>query len=298
MHTTYICTDLASECRDDRGVGDVAGVRCRRSAHGALEVLHIEIENEEGAAALGKPVGRYVTITFPDLRYLETTEMDSLHGMLWREIEALMRALAPRAKTVLVVGLGNRRITSDAVGPLTVEKILVTRHLTTLDPRLFDTLGQRSVAALAPGVLADTGVEAAELVQKTVETVKPDLVIAVDALAARHSERLGRTVQLSDTGIAPGSGVGNRRMALSRDTLGVPVLALGVPTVVNLATIVYDALDKAGMAPPNEDLQRVLEQQRRFFVTPKESDEMVKTLCELLCHALDAALAQPKEETA
>ncbi len=295
MNATYICTDLASECRDDWGVGAISGVNYLGKQKGKVHLARIEVENAEGEKTLGKPVGTYLTLTFPDLRYLDNDSLDTLHQMLCDELISMMQTLAPEAKTVLVVGLGNRRITSDAVGPQTAEKILVTRHLSALEPALFKALGRRSVAVLCPGVLADTGVEAAELVKKAVETVCPDLVIAVDALAARRVDRLGCTVQLSDSGIAPGSGVGNCRMALSKETLGVPVLALGVPTVVGSATIVYDALEKANMAEPNEQLRRVLEDQRRFFVTPKESDEMVKAFGDLLSHALDAALALPKE---
>lgn len=295
MDATYIATDLASECRDDWETGEISGVRYRAEQRGKLHLACIEIENEEGARALGKPMGRYMTLTFPDLPSMDADTLNDLNQMLCDELVSMMQTLAPNAKTVLVVGLGNRRITSDAVGPQTVEKILVTRHLSMLEPKLFAALGQRAVAALCPGVLADTGVEAAELIKKAVEAICPDLVIAVDALAARRVDRLGCTVQLSDCGIAPGSGVGNCRMALSRETLGVPVLALGVPTVVGSATIVYDALEKAGMKEPDAPLRQVLENQRRFFVTPKESDEIVRAFGDLLSNALDAALAMPKE---
>ncbi len=290
MNLSYIHTDLAAECRDDAEAGGLSGVRYSENEHGSLSISRIEILDEGGERALGKPKGVYVTLTFPDLRYSE--DLPSIRSALAEQIRFLMDVLAPGAQTVLVVGLGNRRMIADAVGPQTTERILVTRHLRTLEPGLFADLGQRAVAAIAPGVLADTGVEAAHLVKKTVEAVCPDLVIAVDALAARHSDRLGCTVQLSGAGIAPGSGVGNARMALSRDTLGVPVLALGVPTVVNSATLVYDALEKAGVKELPEALAEVLENQRRFFVTPKDCDEVVDGLCDLLAAALDAALAR------
>ena len=207
--------------------------------------------------------------------------------MLWRA--------APGAKTVLVAGLGNRRITADAVGPETVDRITVTKHLQTLDPSLFRQVGQLAVAALAPGVLGDTGVEAAELVAQAAQAVKPDAVIAVDALAARNVDRLGRTVQLSDCGISPGSGVGNRRMALTKSTLGVPVIALGVPMVVNSSTLVRDALSEAGLEDISPALRAVLENGKSFFVTPKESDAAVEAFSEIMAMALDMALAAPKE---
>ena len=292
MQHTYVHTDLALECRADGDAAALSGVFFDEKSHGALRVTTVEVQNEEGSRRIGKPVGRYITLAFPDPCYMENGLWEELVLLLAQKISFLMRSLCGRAETILVVGLGNRRITADAVGPQTVQRITVTYHLKTLEPRLFAGLGQRSVAAIAPGVLADTGVEAAELVKKTVETVKPDLVIAIDALAARHSDRLGRTVQLSDNGIAPGSGVGNRRMALCKETLGVPVLALGVPTVVNSATLVYDALEKSGISAENDALKAVLENQIHFFVTPKESDAMVDTVCELLCRALDLALAR------
>ena len=291
MNMAYVSTDLAAECRDDWGVGALSGVVYREEEQAGVHLAHIHIENEEGARSVGKPVGNYLTLTFSDLRYLGESTLVALQEILCGEIVSMMHTLCPDVKTVLVVGLGNRRITSDAVGPRVAQGILVTRHLTQLDPSLFAALAHRSVAVLTPGVLADTGMEAAEMVKKAVESVEPDLVIAVDALAARRAQRLGCTVQLSDAGIAPGSGVGNHRMALSRETLGVPVLALGVPTVVGCATLVYEALEKAGMVPPNEEMQRVLQEQRNFFVTPKESDEIVRMFGDLLSKVLDAALA-------
>lgn len=291
MIDEYIHTDLATECRDDAGAGEAQGVIYSEVAHGAVTVSRIEIMNEEGERALGKPRGKYITLSFAEPWMLDGEAQETLCRMLSEQLEALLYDAVPNVKTVLVVGLGNRRITADAVGPQTLERITVTRHLQALDPSLFRRVGQLSVAALTPGVLGDTGMEAADLVAKAAETVKPDAVIVVDALAARHVDKLGRTIQLSNSGISPGSGVGNRRQALSKETLGVPVLALGVPTVVNSATLVRDALSEAGIELLSSALQEVLANGKSFFVTPKESDAAVDALADILSQSLDMALA-------
>ena len=282
MINEYVCTDLAAECP----LEGAQGVRFSQSTQDRIELSRIEILDERGEKALGKPRGCYVTLSFPGAFSLSDDQHARLCAMLAEQIKQMLGD----ARTVLVVGLGNRRITADAVGPMTVDRITVTRHLQTLDPSLFQKVGQRSVAAMVPGVLGDTGMESADLVAAAVRTVKPDAVIALDALAARSVDRLCCTVQLSDSGIEPGGGVGNRRMALSHKTLGVPVLALGVPTVVNSATLVRDALEKAGISRYENELRQVLENGRSFFVTPKESDAAANAMADLLALALDMAL--------
>ena len=220
---------------------------------------------------------------------------DILVRELWRMTEAMTGRRVDGNLRVLVVGLGNAHMTPDAVGPDTVRRLTVTRHLREHDEALFGALGCCELSALVPGVLGQTGMESGELSKAAVELVSPDLVIAVDALAARSCQRLGTTVQLSDGGIAPGAGIGNRRMALTRDTLGCPVLSIGVPTVVDSSTLVWDALEKAGMVggdddkqPPSE-LVDVLEQGRSFLVSPKNSDDVVETYCRLLALSLNRA---------
>ncbi len=194
-------------------------------------------------------------------------------------------------RCVLAVGLGNRKMTADAVGPSTVDQITVTRHLASMDRPLFESLRHRSVAAITPGVLGDTGMESAETVKAVVRQLKPRAIIAVDALAARSTERLATTVQLCDKGIHPGSGVGNDRPGLNEESLGVPVIAVGVPMVVDSSTLVYDVLENAGITELPAALRRVLENGKSFFVSIKEADAAVKTLSEILSEALDEALA-------
>ena len=192
---------------------------------------------------------------------------------------------------VLVVGLGNRAMIADAVGPMTVDRITVTRHVESLDHALFEKLSHRSVAAFCPGVLGQTGMESADAVRAVVRTLRPRLLLVIDALAARSSRRLGATVQISTGGIAPGSGVGNDRPAFTRESMGVPVLALGVPMVVDSSTLVADALEQAGVEELPEALWPVLENGRSFFVSLKEADTAAESLAELLALAIDRAMA-------
>ena len=279
----FVFSDLAMECCP----GPEEGVVFLEKTHGKLVLSEIEITSDAAAKRLAKAKGRYVTFAFPDPVYLEDSEREGLEKMVAEHLSALLAG----ARRVLVVGLGNRRITCDALGPETVDRITVTNHLEHLDPSLFARLGRLAVSALAPGVLGDTGMEAALLVENALRSTGAQAVVALDALAARSVDRLGCTIQLSNAGIAPGSGVGNRRMALSRETLGVPVVAVGVPTITSSATLVWDALEKAGIGEVSEDLHRVLENGKSFYVTPKQCDATVKVLSEILAQAIDEALA-------
>jgi spore protease len=219
-------------------------------------------------------------------------------GALEEEIARILGDMLGRASggraveelSVLVVGLGNRAITADAIGPAVVDELLITRHLREQEPAIFARMRCSAVSALAPGVLGQTGMEAAEVVAGAVRRSRPDAIVAIDALAARSCDRLACTVQLSDTGIAPGSGIGNDRCALTRESMGVPVIALGIPTVVDSSTLVYDALARAGMEQVDERLQQILENGRRFYVSPKEADIITKRTATVIARAINRAL--------
>ena len=228
-----IRTDLALESGALESGGRVAGVETRQEEVAGFGVTEVRILTREGEQALDKPRGTYLTL---DLSGYRTAGTDALP----RAVEAVgscLGRLLPRERTgeALVVGLGNRSVTPDAIGPRCADHVLVTRHLTHRDPEQFGSFFP--VAALAAGVLGTTGVESGELVRAVSDRIRPGFILAVDALAARSVRRLCTTVQIADTGITPGSGVGNARTALNRDTLGVPVIALGVPTVVDGATL-------------------------------------------------------------
>lgn len=201
----------------------------------------------------------------------------------------MAHALAPSLESILVAGLGNRDITSDAIGPLTVKHLTVTRHIKELDPPLFARLGTLPLSAVAPGVIGQTGIETAALIRGAADTALPSLILCVDALAAKSVDRLAVTIQLSDTGIAPGSGIGNHRRAIDRTTVGAPVLAIGVPTVVDSSTMVSDMLERAGVEEISPSLRRELDNGRSFFVTVKDTDTATGEMAKLIAAAIDRA---------
>lgn len=262
-------------------------------------------EEEEIIAAVSRPVtltrrreadgGESVTLSLGRITERGEPELPGLSRLLageLRRMAARMIGREPDGDTrILVAGLGNASMTPDAVGPGTLGRLTVTRHLKGYDGSLFASLGCCELAAIAPGVLGQTGMESGELVKCAAELVKPHLVVAVDALAARNVDRLSSTVQITDRGISPGAGIGNRRLAVDRDTLGCPVMGVGVPTVVDSSTLVLDALEKAGVDAESlsPDLAEVLERGRSFFVSPKDCDEVVSLTCRLLAKALDEA---------
>jgi spore protease len=201
------------------------GIRFREYQREKTTVSHLEILTEEGAEILGKAKGTYITIDVGRVWLLEDVAFERAARLIAEELSLLTREQTESLDGILVAGLGNRMITSDAIGPLAVESITVTRHIKELDPSLFASLQSHSLAAIAPGVVGQTGIETAELIRSAVEAISPSVLICIDALAARSVDRLAVTVQLSNTGIAPGSGIGNHRQAINRDFLGIPVIA-------------------------------------------------------------------------
>lgn len=238
---------------------------------------------------------RSVTLSLGRITERGEGDLPALAELLAKELRRMASVLLGRdpdsACRILVAGLGNPHMTPDAIGPGTVRRMTVTRHLKGYDESLFTALGCCELSAVSPGVLGQTGMESGELVKCAAELVKPHLIVAVDALAARRVERLSSTIQLSDRGVSPGAGIGNRRMAIDSGTMGCPVLGVGVPTVVDSSTLVWDALERAGMSggeiPPA--LEEVLEMGRSFIVSPKDSDEVVELTCRLLAKGLDLA---------
>lgn len=277
-------TDLALEARElwQEGAGETTrleGVEAWDGVREGYPAQTVRILDRRGEEALGKPAGTYITLTLDGLARREPGAFGRAARAVAGELEGLMAGIDPRG-TVLVVGLGNRAITPDAIGPKVHGHTLVTRHLVGQAPEHFG--GFRPVASLSAGVLGTTGMESGELVGAVCRALSPALVIAVDALAARSLERLCRTVQLSDTGIAPGSGVGNHRAALDRASLGVPVLAVGVPTVVEGATLAADLL---GLEDTPD-----LGAGRDLLVTPKDIDAQVDDLAKVIGWGIDLAL--------
>ena len=258
------------------------GVRARTERQGSFSVTTVDVMDARGEAALGKPKGTYITVELDALIRREENAFPDACALLSGALRSLL-PLAPR-DACLVVGLGNRAITPDAVGPDAVDCVMVTRHLTEQLPEDFG--GFRPVCAVCSGVLGTTGIESGALVRAVTEMIKPAAVIAIDALASRSPERLCQTVQIADTGIVPGSGVGNARQALNRETLGVPVIAVGVPTVVDAATLALDLASRSGVSPD----PAAFGDAGGMIVTPREIDKNVHDAAKLIGYALNLAL--------
>ena len=287
-----IRTDLAVEAREyvREGAEQIHGVSVQEYyvPETEIHITKVVIETKNGAKIIGKPMGTYITLDAPDMMDPD----DNYHAEVSHEIAKHIKALLPMKKkeqSFLVVGLGNRDVTADSLGPRSVDNLMITRHIVEkFGAAAYARDKVNKVSAIIPGVMARTGMETAEIVKGVVEQTSPDVILAIDALAARSTKRLNRTIQISNAGIHPGSGVGNHRNALDETTLGIPVIAIGIPTVVDAGTIVKDALDKNGAgkiikeAFPIADLNN-------FYVTGKDIDEIVKRLSFTVSEALNEA---------
>lgn len=277
-------TDLALEMREDLYELPL-GVTCEEEQRGGAKITWICVKNDEGAQALQKPVGNYVTIELPPFSDYVDDE-NRFAPLIAEELSAFL----PQEGTVLVAGLGNDEITPDAIGPLTAEKILATRHLQGEFARASGLDSLRSTAAVIPGVLGQTGIDAAELLKSVTDSLQPVCLIVVDAFAARSLSRLGNTVQISDAGISPGSGVENARPQLSRSTMGLPVISIGVPTVVDGATLAA-CLSVREDDEWFEELRAHLEPRgAKMMVTPREIDLLVQRAAKMVALAINCAL--------
>ena len=272
---TAIRTDLAIETAEIHGNNLPDSLINKEKKQGNVNITRIKIKNKAEETAFGRPQGDYVTLEFPDI---SVAEPENLKELIRDELNAL---LPEKRGLILVSGLGNRDITPDALGPAAVKRIFATRHI---PPALSKTAGLedlRQVAVIAPGVLGQTGIEAGELIKAAADRIKPDAVIVIDALAAKSPNRLFKTVQICNTGISPGSGVKNSRKEISEKTVGVPVIALGVPTVIDTDTLIEEL---TGVSPAEKS---------GMFVTPKEVDMLTVRLSEILAEALNMLL-QPE----
>lgn len=290
-----IYTDLAREAveLDQR----LEGVTEEEEKDGEIGISRIRVSTEQAAQRLKKREGNYITLEAPSLVMRPLELFERLSKRIAEELTRLLPNLAENA-TVLIAGLGNRGITSDSLGPRVVEQLFVTRHITQLMPEAFDH-PLRSVCAIAPGVLGVTGVETVEIIKGIKEHVKPDIIIAIDSLAARRSVRIGTTVQIADTGISPGSGVGNMRAGIDSETLGVKVVAIGIPLVVYAATVAQDTIeliaDETGLHNDEEKLKELAEKvisehMGPMIMTPKDIDCMVNDMSRIIADGINMAI--------
>ena len=291
-----IHTDLALEDKErfESDNVEVSGVSVEEyfDEEREIRITEVKILTENGAKTMRKPIGTYITmemanLVLPDVEY---------HQVVAKELAKYIGKVLKIEKedyTALVVGLGNRDVTPDALGPHTVECLNVTRHIVKEYGKY--AMGEKEahmISAIAPGVMAQTGMETWEIVKGIVDTIKPDAVIVVDALAARNTKRLNRTIQIANTGIHPGSGVGNHRNEISKETLGIPVIAIGVPTVVDAATIVRDTMENLVSALDNEDKYEMIQDLIAphlygMFVTPKDIDESIQRIGATIAEGLN-----------
>ena len=307
-----IRTDLALEDKErfESDNVEVQGVTLKEDydEEREIKVTTVRIETENGAKVMKKPVGTYITMEAPNMAVPD----EDYHDEISKELAKFLARFIKKDKedySILVVGLGNRKVTPDALGPYVVDNLNITRHIVKEYGKY--AMGEedvRLVSAIVPGVMAQTGMETVEIVKAIVQETKPDMIIAVDALAARSSKRLNRTIQITDTGINPGSGVGNHRNAITRDTVGVPVIAIGVPTVVDAATIVNDTMENLILALESSETLRgvgvvmqgynaaekyelvkelISPHLNGLFVTPKDIDETVKRISYTISEALN-----------
>lgn len=283
-------TDLALEAREsieDKAEG-LHGVTVEEDYDEASDVhiTKVVIETKNGAKMLGKPMGVYITLEAPAMTEPEEDYHQEISEILAREIRGILPE-PDREQSILVVGLGNREVTADSLGPNVVDNLFVNRHIVREYGKVaYNRSKMHLVSSLIPGVMAKTGMESAEIIKGVISETKPDMVIVIDALAARSTKRLNRTIQITNTGIHPGSGVGNHRNAITEDSLKVPVLALGVPTVVDAATIVGDAMGERPVT---------LKELNNMYVTTKDVDQQIQQISHILCDGINKALIYPEE---
>ena len=289
-----IRTDLALEAREmyrenAQQESEIPGVQVEKEGDQEIIITRVKITSTDGEKALGKPMGSYITLEIPRLRERDQDLYEDTCRALAKELYNIIKI--DKKSNVLVVGLGNWNVTPDALGPKVVSKLMVTRHLLEHIPEQIDE-GVRPVCALAPGVLGLTGIETSEIIKGVVDKVKPDLVIAIDALASRRMDRVSTTIQIADTGINPGSGVGNKRMGLTKETLGIPVIAIGVPTVVDAATMANDTIDLV-----IDTIQKQVEQGSKIYEILKNMDKNEKyaLIQEVLSPYIGNLMVTPKE---
>ena len=273
-------TDLALERREILGKEELTGVFSETEEKDKVRITRIEIKTAEAAEKLSKPIGNYITVEVPPF-----SDDAEIFDERFSALTEVIKTMLPEKGTVLVVGLGNISVTPDALGPKSASYILATRHISDELKKAIGFENIRSVASLSPGVLGQTGIETGEIIKGVVDRIKPSAVITVDALASRNLSRLGCTVQLADTGISPGSGVGNTRKRLDEETLGVKVISLGVPTVVDGATLANDLIDK------NKSTHySVIPESGQMMVTPKEIDLLIERASRLVGMSINCAL--------
>lgn len=315
-------TDLAVERREiyrraNQLEDEISGIETEEEkVNDSIQVSRVKVTNEQGEQAIGKPIGTYITIDVKNLKIANEEEIKEASKIVGEELKKLVQKHLAKLDDILVVGLGNISVTPDALGPKVVNQIDITRHIINYLPQYVDQENTRPVSAISPGVLGTTGIETQEILKGIVENTTK-IIIVIDSLASRSIERISSTIQLADTGIIPGAGVGNKRKELTQETLGIPVIAIGVPTVVEAATIAADSLDLFIQKMSNEVKQENNTNQEKliqlleglkeedkyemikevlqpgeynFIVTPKEIDELIENMSAVVANGINEAM--------
>ena len=305
-------TDLALERRDiyqkKNTLKEIDGIEStEEQINDNIKVSRVKITNQNGEKAIGKPIGNYITIDVKKLKVATDEDIKKTAETLTKELKKIIDIHTEKKGDILIVGLGNIYVTPDALGPKVINEIDVTRHIIKYLPQYVEE-GTRPVSAISPGVLGTTGIETVEILKGIVDNTKPKLLIVIDALASRSIERISSTIQISDTGIVPGAGVGNTRQEISQASLGIPVVAIGIPTVVELATLVSDGIDifidrLQEKAESNEYLNKLQQEDKyeevkealnvgeyNMIVTPKEIDDLIENMKDVIARGINYAV--------
>ena len=306
----FFRTDLALERRDiyrkaNNLEDEIPGIKYNVENIGKTKITRVEITSKEGEEALNKKIGNYITIDVNKINNLLEAENQKIVELLSNEIEKIVDKHIGKSEDILVVGLGNLYSTPDSLGSKVVKKIEITRHIKKYMPQYIDK-NARAISAVAPGVLGMTGIETWEFLKGIVDNVKPKLILAIDSLCSRSVNRISKSIQLSDTGIVPGGGVGNARIELTKESLGIPVIALGIPTCVDVATITEDGLNlwiykleekeniDTKILEENNNYEAIKEallpSDLNFIVTPKEIDELIENMTEIVSAGINNAI--------
>lgn len=305
-------TDLADERADifkktNNITDNIDGVETNIKEENNVKITSVKITNQNGEQALGKPIGSYITIDINKLKIATDEEIENYGNILAEELRKIVDMHIQKEEDILVVGLGNIYVTPDSLGPKVINEIDVTRHIIKYMPQYIEA-GSRPVSAISPGVLGTTGIETLEVIEGIVKNINPKLIIVIDALASRSMSRISSSIQISDTGIVPGAGVGNTRKELSEKTLGIPVIAIGIPTVVESAVLVNDCLDlfieKLQQEAQSNDYLNNLKEKDNYeqikealipndynmIVTPKEIDELIENMKDVVATGINFAM--------
>ncbi len=305
-------TDMAVERRDlyrkaNKIEDEIDGIECEEEELEDIKITRVSVTNETGETALQKPIGNYITIDVKKINNIETEKEDKIVEVIAKELSKVVDKHIQKQEEIMIVGLGNLYSTPDSLGSRVVNEVEITRHIKLYLPQYIDE-NTRSISAISPGVLGTTGIESAEIIRGIVDKIKPKMIIAIDSLCSKSVSRINKSIQISDTGIVPGGGVGNARDELSEKTLGIPVVAIGVPTVVEMASITNDCLDLfiedlQKKAESNDVLNKLKDEDNyekikgalipndyNFIVTPKEIDELIDSMKDIISRGINEAL--------